>query len=245
MMRLLKSSVLVMAMVATFSLTLTTGAHALLVLRFSDGIGAATTVNDNGPGDFNPTTGIILAAPADGVFFSLVQIATSSSPTPLLNFTSFNNASGTGTLTIELTDTNFALGATAATLISTFTLPGSIFPSTATSVTATQCADLANTPFACTPAATVNHGPFGPTTGSDITSVKTVSYTSTDPFAITERVVLGFTAPGASDFNFSSRVNQNLTLAVPQPSALLLLGLGLTGLWAIPVLRASRRGEDE
>src|SRR5256885_5119718 len=206
MMRLLKSSVLVMAMVATFSLTLTTGAHALLVLRFSDGIGGATTVNDNGPGDADPTTGIILAAPSDGNFSSFVQIATSSTPTPLLNFTSFNNARGTGgTLTIELSDINFALGATAATLVSTFNIPGSIFPSTATSVNATQCADLSNTPFLCTPAATVNHGPFGPT-GSDITSVKTVSYTSTDPFAITEKVVLVFAGPGSSDFNFSSRV---------------------------------------
>jgi len=32
---------------------------------------------------------------------------------------------------------------------------------------------------------------------------------------------------------------------VPQPRALLLLGLGLAGLWALPMLRASRRGRDD
>jgi hypothetical protein len=257
MMRLLKRSgpaiVLVMAMVVTFSLTLTTGAHALLMLRYSDGLaasGPAVTINDittggaltpaqalacaNGTGDCSTAENNIIASPTDGVFTSLVQIGTSSSPTPLLNFTSLNDSSGSGTLTVQLTDTDFTLPPGGfANLTSTFApIPGS----TATSVTGRQCADLSNNPFTCTPAYSV-------------TGTGTVSYSNTVPFALTERVVLTFAGSGGSDFTFTSAATQSSTplfaLAVPQPSALLLLGLGLTGLWALPMLRASRRGKDE
>ena len=233
------SIVLGMGVAATLTLTLISTAHALTV-RLSDGT-TTVTVNDNGAGDVNPVVGSVTFNGAVGNFTTNVTTGTSKPilPQATLQLASLDifSGAGSGTLTIELTDVGFSLlGGPARTLTSNLTGFTQV-----NAGTASQCVGFDNLPFDCSPGVTITHPVFGP---GAISNTMSTTFASTNPFAITETVKIAFATPGFASFSLTSVASTAAIAAVPQPRALLLLGLGLAGLGVVPMLRASRRGKD-
>ena len=240
-MRLRKPSglamVLAMGVAVTLTLTMISAAHALSV-RLSDGT-TTVTVDDQGAGDANPTLGAVTFSGPLGDFTVNVTTGTSKPilPQATLQLSSINILVASPstlpqTLTIELTDIGFLPSGGFSTRQLVSTISGFLSAS-GSSATPTQCVGVGT--FDCS-FATIAHGTF-PGPGA-YTDTRSTLFSSGTPFSITETVALAFTGSGTSSLSFASTV-------VPQPRALLLLGLGLAGLWALPMLRASRRGRDD
>ncbi len=230
--------------------TLTSAAHALMKLSFSDGVGGSFTATDEGAGDIaTGVPGFLIAAAVDGPFIGIFQIGSSSSlPNQVvltLDAKPIITATGPGTLTIQLTDTDYTFGPPSpATLKSQFTLTSFIAGATSTA-TPSQCVDKGNVSFGCA-SLEIDHPALSP--GLNQVETASAAFTSSVLFSMTEIVKLKFVGGGGSAIlDFSSQATtSNFTATIPQPGALLLLGLGLTGLWALPMWRASRRrGTDD
>jgi hypothetical protein len=242
-MRLRKPSglaiVLVMGVAVTLTLTLISAAHALTI-RLTSGA-TVVVVDDNGAGDINPAVGSVTFNGPVGDF--IVNTSTGTSKPLLLGSTLrldsldvLSTGPGPDTLTIELTDIGFVPDTTL-----TSTIKGTLI-GTGSTVATSQCVGYNNNPFECSPGVTITHTTFGP---GAYAQTLAAAYSTTLPFAITETVNLAFSGSGSSSLgNDSAAAPVPLSVPVPQPRALLLLGLGLAGLWALPMLRASRRGRD-
>jgi len=225
---------LAMAVSVTLTLSLISAAHAL-TLRLS-GYGGTTTINDGDPGDTCPTPGCVGFTGPLGDFIVNITTGISGSPSTasllLSSLDVFSPGPNPDTLTIELTDIGFLPSGGFSTRELVSTISG-LLTASGSSATPSQCVGVGT--FDCS-IVTIAHGTFsGPGPYMD---TRTAFFSSGTPFSITETVALAFTGSGVSSLTFASTV-------VPQPRALLLLGLGLAGLWALPMLRASRRGRDD
>ena len=225
---------LAMAVSVILTLSLISAAHAL-TLRLS-GYGGTTTISDGDPGDSCPLAGCVTFNGPLGDFIVNVTTGLSGSPsTATLQLSSLNvlfTGPNPDTLLIELTDIGFLPSGGFSTRQLVSTIAGFLSASGSSS-TPSQCVGVGA--FDCS-FATIAHGTF-PGPGA-YTDTRSTLFSSGTPFSITETVALAFTGSGTSSLSFASTV-------VPQPRALLLLGLGLAGLWALPMLRASRRGRDD
>jgi hypothetical protein len=214
-------------------------ARADFILTLTDG-SATVSVTDQGAGDLNPLPGVIVLSDDVGIF--LVNVTTGLSK-PLLggpgtvemDLNSVNVLTGgAGTLTIQLTDTDFSLPAGDTVLESL--IGGTLTATTGSSLTAQQCIDFQNAEFGCGAAADVvaTNGPFG--VGAFSSTVLVPFSTPGAPFSLTESVVVAFAGPGSVSFDFNSSAQ------VPYPGTLVLVGLGMLTAGAAGGWRAWRRG---
>jgi len=209
--------------------------------------GATTVVvNDGDPADQCPGPGCVTFSGPVGDFTVNITTGLSRPVTPgaqlqLSSVDVFSALGGPTQLEIDLTDIGFSLpGPAAKTLISN--ISGSLSAPAGSTLDASQCVGFDNLAFGCVPGVTLTHPTFGP---GGISDTQTGPFTTVAPFAITETVTLAFSGAGLAQFTLTSTAVTAAIAAVPQPRALLLLGLGLAGLWALPMLRASRRGRDD
>lgn len=225
---------------AAFKLRLSSGADQVTItdddvsnLPYGGGVGNANDGSAGMPGFIS----IIVTVgnfSITGTFGSSDPVLPNTPYQANLHLTNMSISSpGGGTITIELTDTDFTLGAPfgEATLLSSI---GGTLAAGGT-IEAWQVLDLQNAEFAANldGEAVVHHGPIS-TPGAFASPfplggylADTFNHLNTDPFSITERVVLTHTGAGVTSFDMDSLA------VVPAPSALFLClgGLPMLGAW--------------
>jgi hypothetical protein len=214
--RVLKSGLTVGLLCVSLIATSTT-AEAALILRLMSGA-SLVTIQDGGAGDANPAAGAVTFVGSIGGF--VVNVSTGISKPVVgpaeLDLNSLNVASSAGTLTMELTDTDYDFGIGGDGALAW------LFGGTATggsSVTGLGWKNLDNLEFGLGP---LNTGLLGPFTSAFSTSGSVGHGILTDPYSMTIRVIYSATASGQTySGNFNLR-------NVPEPAELLLFGLGLT-----------------
>jgi hypothetical protein len=237
---MVKSSSSWIRVLAIFALTLAvsvSAAHAGPQFQISDGVTTVTVV-DNGPGDSDPTVGVILYAPGGGGPFPglLVTIDTGISkpvhPFPGtidLNAVEVTSTSaGAQDFILKLSDTDFSFPQFATQLA--MSLGGTLGGPAGSTITFDGYEDNTNTIFG-TSGLHVGPGTFGPGafSGTFLAGSFPVA-----PYSLTEIVSIHFTGFGVTTFDTELRV-------VPEPATLTLLGLGILGLGACTWRR--RKGE--
>jgi len=208
---------------ATLALGLPRAAHATLTLQLDAG-GPPVTVVDGGAGDLNPTGGSILFLGTVGPFQVIATVTSKpiigSSSAAVLDLSAVITGTAGGTLSLSASDTSFSLPSSPVEeFISDL---GGVTNGT---LTAQQCADLTNVLFGCS-LANNPQGPFGP---GPFANEQIVSFDYLgSPFSITENVSVTQSSGGQiTSFNLQSTVD------APEPTMLLLLGVGFGGvaLW--------------
>lgn len=211
-------------------------AHAAFKLSLDDSgligdvAGIDELITDGGVGDDSGVTGVIVFNGSIGVF--TVNVTTAISKPILgdaadanLDLNSINvSTTGSGTLTIAVTDTDFLFSDT-TTLITFFALLGGTTDGT---VTLDVYVDDGNDEFALT-TLIASLGAFGPGAFSDITSALA---TLTGTYSIT--LVATITHTGAGQVS-----SFDAEIEIPEPSTLLVFGIGLLSLGL--VIRRRRR----
>ena len=195
-------------------------AHALFKLRLTQGATVVEVV-DNGAGDLNPVVGAVTFAGPVGTFNVNVSTGVSKpvigdGTTAEMDLSSVNV--GVGTLTIELTDTNFALPLQPATFIS------SVGGTTEGTSSFAAYANSNNAEYATVgDLGTILHGPFGP---GGFGENKSVAGAGDNQFSMTQVATITHTAAGQiSSFDHHIRLT-----TVPEPSSLAMLLPGLAPL---------------
>ena len=234
-----KSSSSWIRILAILALTLgvwVSAAHAGAQFKISDGV-TTVTVLDNGPGDSDPTVGVILYAPGGGGPFPglLVTVDTGISkpvhPFPgtidLSAIEVTNTSAGAQNFILQLSDTDFSFpqGATHLVMSLGGTLTGS-----GNTISFDGYEGNTNTIFG-TSGLHVGPATFGPGAFSGLLLAGSFPVA---PYSLTEIVSIHFAGPGVTSFDTELRV-------VPEPATLTLLGLGVLGLGACAWRR--RKGE--
>ena len=234
-----KSSSSWIRILAILALTLAiwvSAAHAGAQFKISDGV-TTVTVLDNGPGDSDPTVGVILYAPGGGGPFPglLVTVDTGISkpvhPFPgtidLSAIEVTSTSAGAQNFILQLSDTDFSFpqGATHLVMSLGGTLTGS-----GNTISFDGYEGNTNTIFG-TSGLHVGPATFGPGAFSGLLLAGSFPVA---PYSLTEIVSIHFAGPGVTSFDTELRV-------VPEPATLTLLGLGGLGLAAC----AWRRRKEE
>lgn len=188
-----------------------------LSLSLNDGV-SSIVIEDNGAGDLSSVEGVVNWSGSLGVWIVNVSTGLSkpllgSSTSPSMDLNSVNLSTGSGSLTIMLTDTGFTGG---VPNIGTFAAIGG---TTSGSITYNSFLGAGNGAFENTHALTSQ-------------SFNTIAFSGTDsgsaagiagPYSLTQQVVITHGAgTGISSFD--------ATATVPEPTSLLLLGSGLAGI---------------
>lgn len=203
-----------------FALGAVAQAHAIPQLRLTTSTGATVTVVDEGLGDSGAgVAGLVIYNGALGdwninVTTGVSRPALGSELLPILDLASFNMTSGAaGSITLELTDTGFAPQPTGAHV------GAEIGGTTSGSVRFQTFFDAGNAAFGqgtLLTDATYSSSPFAGTGWNDITAL--------NPYSLTLLVKL------THDSGFWQMSSFDATVKVPEPSTLLLLGIGIFGL---------------
>lgn len=187
-------------------------AEAALILRLTSG-GSSVTAS-TGADDLTIAASI-------GTFGVTVNIGQSTPADAQLELTSVAIATGgAGTLTMELTDTDYTAGIGSAGTLG-WRYAGLL---TGGTVTGQGWKDLNNEEFGTGPITTGVLGPFAPIF-FDSGEGSTPHGVLTDPYSLTIRTV--YTATGAGQTYIGTFRLQNAQ-TVPEPAELLLFGVGLT-----------------
>ena len=218
----MKLSKIIVASLAVLSCAcLVQSVNAIPTLTLSDGIAADTkTIVDNGVGDLNPDSGIVLFSGSLGVFninvtSGFTKPAVGSAAAPEIDISSFNNARAAGTLTITFSEDGFTA------------FPGTVkadFGGTQMNGNATNTV-LQNGMLLTT---------IGPLSGTNFSGGATGSLKAGGafPYSLTQSVVMNFA--GAGNKSFDAHVG----VGVPDGGmTVTLLGLGLAGLAGVGRLR--------
>jgi hypothetical protein len=212
-------------------------AQASLQLSVDAGGGNTALVSDNLAGDLNPSAGIVAYAGTLGNFILNVAIGSSkpalgSASDPQIDLYSVNITgwNGGGTLTMRLTDTGFT--STGATNFS-IGISGSISSGGTLLYSAFQ--DNSNTAFGtANPICSLSFN------SPSFTNVCSNTLGATSPYSLTLNTVI--TLPGAlSGVVFNAQLTD--PPQVPEPSAILLVGVGLVSLAAWGKRQIKRRSK--
>ena len=207
-------------------------ADAALTLTIDDGLGNSLSLADNGvavtagtvsgTGDnFGAIDGVLQFTGTVGAYDVVTQTAVSSSPSPFLNLVYSVRTLGpaSGTLSIQLTDTDFVSG------IGNFTFRSDVNNSSqGGTFTAMQMLDADNVAFGGVPEFTADHGAVLVNQSEAIV----LGVALTGPFSLTEAITITHTGPGTTSGDITSTVST----VVPTPAALP-AGLALMGLVAV------------
>jgi hypothetical protein len=190
-------------------------------LYLYDNLGSSLYVYDQGAGDSNPLVGAVTyVGPLGSNWYLNVSTGQTypnigSQSSPSIDLNSVNNSSGAGTLTILASASGFnpvGSGGAAASLAVGGTTPGTVQFTAYWDNVQNYLFWTGYTPILTTPALT---GPAFSGNFSGTVPAGAVDYT------LKAQIVQ--TGPGSTSFNAS--------LAVPEPSVMLLLGAGLVGIW--------------
>lgn len=198
---------------------------------------------DNCPGDLNLAIGSITVVTSSASLITppipgfadggLIQSAITNSPGGPLQalldmhvlLSSLLNTGGTVTVLASATGYTFPPAGGTATLVSS--VGGT---NTGASDTFQQWADLVNALFGMGP---ITPGVQGPFSGAAFANVASTSFLTVTPFSLTERGIMTLGANSLTSYDFQSQV-------VAAPAALVLLGLGLSGVGVISWRRRRR-----
>ena len=203
-------------------------ARATLQMSLDAGGGNTALVSDNLIGDLNPTTGVVAYAGSLGNFVLNIAVGSSkpalgSASDPQMNLFSVDITGwqGGGTLILRLTDTGFT--STGATNFS-ISINGSMSSGGTLAYGAFQ--DNSNTAFG-----TANEICSLAFSTSSFSNACGNTITASNPYSLTLETVISL--PSAlSGVSFNANLTDPPPPLVPEPTSMLLFGLGLIGLAA-------------
>jgi hypothetical protein len=202
-----------------------TPSEAGFKLVLTDNLGNTSgVISDGGGGDSNPVVGAITWIGAVGNFTVNVTTGISkpvfpNTPTEAkMDLNSVNVAiAGPGTLTIEVTDTDFSLLPNPQYVLSHAF--GGTIAGTGSSATFESFVNASNAEFDTSGAVSITSGPFGPVAFSDTQSKV---FSGSSPFSVTQRMTISFGSGGGSYSGDGAT-----TVFTPAPAALVLLASGM------------------